>query len=433
MTFEELGLDSRLLRAVKDGGFRQPTEIQSRAIPIILAGKDLMACAQTGTGKTAAFVLPVLQKLLEPAGRKGVGPRALVLTPTRELAVQVSDVVARFGHPCSFTAGSLVGGVSYGPQHRLLGKPLDLLVATPGRLLDHMSQGNVNFSRLETLILDEADRMLDMGFIRPVKQIAAALPANRQTLLFSATLEGAVLDVAKALTKKPERLQLTSNHERHAGITQCLYQADDTSHKRKLLAHHLTRDDLTQALVFTATKRGAKRMAKSLGVAGHSAAALHGDMSQAARQRTVERMRLGQVRVLVATDVAARGLDIRSISHVINFDLPAVAEDYIHRIGRTGRARARGTAISLVVPGDRSKLNQIERLTGSKLQAGVIAGLEPKAGAPESSDTGCRESKPVACRGAQESRGTDRTRKKHKRPRPWGSVRQAKDAPAVRG
>ncbi|MDH3638284.1 MAG: DEAD/DEAH box helicase [Gammaproteobacteria bacterium] len=377
MSFEQLGLDSRLLKAVKDSGFQQPTDIQRQAIPLALAGKDLMASAQTGTGKTAAFVLPSLHRLLKPAMRRGAGPRVLVLTPTRELALQISDAVAQFGRFSRLTTGDLVGGMPYPPQIRMLGKPLDLLVATPGRLLDHMSQGRVNFSRLEVLILDEADRMLDMGFIEPVKTIAAAVPAARQTLLFSATLEGQVLTIAKALMKNPERIQLAANRDRHAMITQRIYQADDAGHKRKLLDHHLVQDELTQALVFTATKRGARRMAKLLDAQGHASAALHGDMSQSARKRTVERMRRGKIRVLVATDVAARGLDIRSISHVINFDLPMVAEDYIHRIGRTGRAQASGTAISLVTPDDRSKLSQIERVTGRKLERGVIVGLEP--------------------------------------------------------
>ncbi|MDH3279716.1 MAG: DEAD/DEAH box helicase [Gammaproteobacteria bacterium] len=377
MSFKQLELDSRILKAVEGGGFQQPTDIQRHAIPLVLAGKDLMASAQTGTGKTAAFVLPVLHRLLKPAHKRGAGPRALVLTPTRELALQISDAVAQFGRYCSLTTGNVVGGMPYPAQNRMLARPLDLLVATPGRLLDHMREGRVNFSRLEVLILDEADRMLDMGFIEPVKTIAAAVPAARQTLLFSATLEGQVLNIAKALMKNPERVQLAANRDRHASITQRVYQADDASHKRQLLAHHLVQDDLTQALVFTATKRGARRMAKVLDAQGHAVAALHGDMSQSARKRTVEHMRRGKIRVLVATDVAARGLDIRSISHVINFDLPTVAEDYIHRIGRTGRAQALGTAISLVAPDDRSKLNQIERLTGNRLERGVIVGLEP--------------------------------------------------------
>ncbi len=379
MLFEQLGLDSRLLRAVKHSGFQQPTDIQRQAIPLAVAGKDLMASAQTGTGKTAAFVLPTLHKLLEPPKVPGVGPRALVVTPTRELALQINDAVEQFGRFCQLTSANLVGGMSYRPQYRMLEKPLDVLLATPGRLLDHMNQGRVNFSRLEVLILDEADRMLDMGFIQPVKAIAAALPVSRQTLLFSATLEGPVLNIAEAMLRNPERVQLAANRDRHARITQRMNQASDANHKRQLLAHHLVQDELTQALVFTATKRGARRMAEVLNTQGHATAALHGDMSQAARKRTVERMRRGKIRVLVATDVAARGLDICSISHVINFDLPTVAEDYIHRIGRTGRAQGSGTAISLVAPDDRAKLNQIERLTGRKLEREVIVGLEPNA------------------------------------------------------
>lgn len=428
MKFEELGLDPRILKAVNNAGFREPTDIQLRAIPPALAGRDLMACAQTGTGKTAAFVLPTLQKLLEPAKKRGAGPRVLVLTPTRELALQISDAVAQFGRFCGLATGNLVGGVSYGPQNRLLAKPLDLLVATPGRLLDHMQQGHVDFSRLEVLILDEADRMLDMGFIRPVKTIAAAVPAGRQTLLFSATLEGEVLAVAKALMQNPERVQLAVNRDRHASITQCIHQANDASHKRRLLAHYLIQDELTQALVFIATKRAAQRMAKVLDADGHSAAALHGDMSQAKRKRTVERMRRGEIRVLVATDVAARGLDIRTISHVINFDLPMVAEDYIHRIGRTGRARESGTAISLVAPGDRARLLEIERLTGRKLERGIIVGLEPDARMPlVDKDSKPRAgARPALRDGAKATRGfkgragkSPSRKKKGPRGRPW--------------
>jgi len=415
MSFEQLGLDPRILKAVKQSGFSQPTDVQLHAIPPVLAGRDLMACAQTGTGKTAAFVLPTLQRLLKPARAGGRGPRALVLTPTRELAQQVNDAVAEFGRFCGLTTGSLVGGVSYGPQHRMLRKPLDILVATPGRLLDHMDQGSVDFSRLEVLVLDEADRMLDMGFIQPVRRIASAVPAGRQTLLFSATLEGEVLKVSKALMSNPERVQLAANHDRHAGITQRIFRADDAAHKRKLLDHHLIQDEVSQVLVFTATKHGAKRMAKSLDGQGHLAAALHGDMSQAARKRTMEQMRRGRIRVLVATDVAARGLDIRSISHVINYDLPMVAEDYIHRIGRTGRAQSSGTAISLVVPGDTAKLRQIERLTGRRLDNEVVSGLEPARRASANDGAPRRKSKPGAKPGGRHQAGNGPAPKKRSR------------------
>lgn len=384
MSFEELSLNSKLLKAIEACGFTAATDIQRQAIPVVLAGRDLMASAQTGTGKTAAFVLPALQRLLSPSTARGSGPRVLVLTPTRELAVQVNDNIRQFGRFGQFVAGSVVGGMPYPPQIRLLKRPLDLLVATPGRLMDHMEQGRVDFSRLEILVLDEADRMLDMGFIHAVRKIAAATPASRQTLLFSATLEGNVLRIAKDLLKNPARVQLAVNSERHESIKQQVHQADNVAHKHRLLSHHLLCDTLSQAVIFTATKRRADRLAKTLSTQGHISAALHGDMGQGARRRTIDHMRRGKVRLLVATDVAARGLDIRGISHVINFDLPMVAEDYIHRIGRTGRAGDTGTAISLVGPDDWSKLAGIERLTGQKLEREIIPGLEPTTPEPRS-------------------------------------------------
>lgn len=379
MSFEELNLNAKLLQAIHTAGFTTPTEIQRAAIPLILSGSDIMASAQTGTGKTAAFVLPALERLTAPSKREGRGPRVLVLTPTRELAMQVNDNVRTLGRFCRFTTGNIVGGMPYPPQIRLLKEAVDLLVATPGRLMDHMEQGRVDFSRLEVLVLDEADRMLDMGFVDAVKKIAGATPKTRQTLLFSATLEGRVLAVAKALLRDPARVQLAHNSERHALIAQRVYQADDAAHKHRLLSHCLVSEAPTQAVIFTATKRGADKLSKLLSSQGHPSAALHGNMNQSQRKRTVERMRRGEFRLLVATDVAARGLDIKGISHVINFDLPTVAEDYIHRVGRTGRAGASGTAISLVGPDDWSKLAGIERLTGQTLERDVVAGLEPTA------------------------------------------------------
>jgi superfamily II DNA/RNA helicase len=265
----------------------------------------------------------------------------------------------------------------YPPQIKMLRKPLDLLVATPGRLMDHMEQGRVDFSRLEMLVLDEADRMLDMGFVNAVKTIAKAMPKTRQTLLFSATLEGEILKIAKQLLHDPVTIKLAANHERHTAITQHAHRVDDTRHKHNLLSHYAGDNSLYQAVIFTATKRGADRLSKKLSADGHASAALHGDMSQNKRKRTVDNMRRGKIRFLVATDVAARGLDIKGISHVINFDMPMVAEDYIHRIGRTGRAGANGTAISLVGPDDRRKLAGIQRLTGGDLNWSVIQGLEP--------------------------------------------------------
>jgi len=378
LSFEKLNLDSRLLRAIAACHFKEPTAIQREAIPVALEGRDLMASAQTGTGKTAAFVLPALQRLMTVPARKGRGPRVLVLTPTRELAMQVTDNIRQFSRECRVTSGSIVGGMSYGPQMKLLQQPLDLLVATPGRLMDHMEQGRVDFSRLEVLVLDEADRMLDMGFIDAVKRIAKALPADRQTLLFSATLEGRVLDIARQLLKDPARIQLAVNRTQHAAITQKMHEVDDVDHKHSLLSHIVQDDALYQAVIFIATKHGADKLAKRLSAQGHASAALHGNMSQNQRKRTIERMRRGEFRLLVATDVAARGLDIKGISHVINFDLPMVAEDYIHRIGRTGRAGATGTAISFVDREDRGLLKGIERLTGRRLERHTVAGLEPR-------------------------------------------------------
>ena len=383
MEFEQLKLDPRILAAIKQTGFHQATRIQQEAIPIVLSGKDLMASAQTGTGKTAAFVLPALQHLLRPSKMRGQGPRVLILTPTRELATQVNENIRQFSRGLKMTSGSIVGGVAYGPQLRMLRGRLDLLVATPGRLMDHMEQGKVDFSRLEMLVLDEADRMLDMGFIDAVKEIASAMPSKRQTLLFSATLEGAVLKIANRLLKTPESVSLAANHERHKSIEQCMHHVDSKAHKQKVLEHLLSNGESSKSLIFTATKRGADQLSKILRDKGHKSGALHGDMSQNKRRQTVENLRKGRLNTLVATDVAARGLDIKDISHVINFDLPMVAEDYIHRIGRTGRAGATGQAISLVGSADWKKLSQIEKLTSRKIKRETIDGLEPTSSEPK--------------------------------------------------
>jgi superfamily II DNA/RNA helicase len=404
VSFNELNLNDNLLKTIDATGYTEPTEIQRQAIPAILAGRDLMASAQTGTGKTAAFVLPALQRLLTPSCAGGIGPRVLVLTPTRELAMQVNDNIRTFSRFVRFSTGTVVGGMAYPPQIRMLRKPLDLLVATPGRLMDHMQQGRIDFSRLEILVLDEADRMLDMGFVDAVKTIARATPANRQTLLFSATFEGKVMAIAKQLLQNSVRVQLAANQDQHAAIEQRLHHADDHGHKHDLLSHYLHSTELNQAVIFTATKRGADRLAKRLAEQGHTSAALHGDMGQGARKRTVDHMRRGKFRLLVATDVAARGLDIKGISHVINYDLPMVAEDYIHRIGRTGRAGATGTAISLVGPDDWIKLHGIEKLTGRKLEREVIPGLEPATAEPNP---------------GRKPSGNSRKRKRFSNDKPW--------------
>ena len=416
MSFTELSLSEPLLRAIEASGYTTPTEIQRQAIPVALAGRDLMASAQTGTGKTAAFVLPALERLQQPAAVQGRGPRVLILTPTRELATQIQEAIARYSRFTKLRSGAIVGGAPYPAQEKLLRMPLDLLVATPGRLMDHMERGRVDFSRMELLVLDEADRMLDMGFIEPVEEISAATPANRQTLLFSATLEGNVEKLARRLLKDPLRIQISGVKEKHANIEQRIHQADDYKHKNQLLHHLLNGQDLTQAIVFTATKRGADKLAEDLGEQGYPCAALHGDMKQSARNRTVQRMRRGDVKVLVATDVAARGLDITGVTHVINFDLPMVAEDYVHRIGRTGRGGAFGIAVSLIGPDDWSKLAQIERLTGNRLDRTVVLGLEPRRPAPK---PGERSSSPRSGAGRRPGGGSSRS----------GAPRQGQGAP----
>lgn len=379
MSFEQLQLDPLILKAIAEAGYSDPTPIQAQAIPEVLNGADLLASAQTGTGKTAAFMLPALQRLTKPSAVRSRGPRVLVLTPTRELALQVTDAAAKYGKYLRYAkAAAILGGMPYPVQNRILSQPLDILVATPGRLIDHLQRGRVDFSRLEILILDEADRMLDMGFVDDVELIAAATPPSRQTLMFSATFEGSIAKLAQRLLKTPKRIEIASQQARHENIEQRLHYADDLAHKNQLLEYVLNGAEVKQAIVFTATKRDADQVAGDLYAQGHAAAALHGDMNQGARNRTLTRLRRGAIRVLVATDVAARGIDVTGITHVINYDLPKFPEDYVHRIGRTGRAGASGIAISFASHQDRIHLKRIERFTGQSIQAHVIPGLEPK-------------------------------------------------------
>ena len=379
MSFENLNLHPLILKAIIDSGYTSPTPIQEQAIPELLAGRDIMASAQTGTGKTAAFMLPALHCLATPARVHSRGPRVLVLTPTRELALQVSEAAAKYGkHLPRVKVVSILGGMPYPLQNKLLSQPVDILVATPGRLIDHIQRGRIDFSRLEMLVLDEADRMLDMGFIDDVERIAAATPATRQTLLFSATLDSAIDRVATRLLKTPKRIQIATQQTRLDNIEQRLHYVDDMSHKNRLLDHLLRDIALKQAIVFTATKRDADMLADNLSAQGHEAAALHGDMNQRDRTRTLTRLRHGGLRVLVATDVAARGIDVVGITHVINFDLPKFAEDYVHRIGRTGRAGASGIAVSFASGKDGVNLKKIERFTGQQIASHVIPGLEPR-------------------------------------------------------
>jgi len=378
VTFASLGLNPIILSAVTEAGYVHPTPIQAEAIPMVMAGHDLMASAQTGTGKTAAFILPALHKIAEPSAVRSKGPRVLVLTPTRELAQQISDAATKYGKNMRVKVVSILGGMPYPLQNKLLSSPVDILVATPGRLIDHIERGRIDFSRLEMLVMDEADRMLDMGFIDDVERIAAATPATRQTLLFSATLDGVIGKLATKLLKAPKRISIAAAQARHENIEQRLMFVDDMAHKNRLLDHILRDVGLNQAVVFTNTKRDADTIADSLTAQGHAASALHGDMNQRDRNRTLVNMRRGQVRVLVATDVAARGIDVAGVSHVINFDLPKFAEDYVHRIGRTGRGGASGISVSFASNRDTMHLKKIEQYTGQKIQPHTIEGMEPK-------------------------------------------------------
>ncbi|NOT15822.1 MAG: DEAD/DEAH box helicase [Methylotenera sp.] len=378
MSFASLNLHPTILRAIEEAGYTTPTPIQAQAIPDVLAGRDLMASAQTGTGKTAAFTLPALNLLATPHESKSRGPRILVLVPTRELAAQVNESARKYGKYIRARTVSIVGGMPYPLQNKLLSQPLDILVATPGRFIDHLERGRIDVSRLQMLILDEADRMLDMGFMPDVERICEALPAERQTLLFSATLDGNIGRIARDILKNPKTIEIAQQKEKHANIEQRLHFVDDMTHKNKLLEHLLIAPEVNQTIIFTSTKRHADVLAEDLYAAGHKTAALHGDMTQGARNRTLTKLRHGDVKVLVATDVAARGIDVAGISHVINYDLPKFAEDYVHRIGRTGRAGATGIAISFASNMDRHILRKIEQFTGQRMEPAVIEGFEPK-------------------------------------------------------
>ena len=380
MSFQDLNLHSDLLKVIAEEGYTIPTPVQMQAIPKILAGTDLRASAQTGTGKTAAFLLPTLNRLTVPSPLKGKGPRILILVPTRELAMQVAAEAVRYSKYLSkVKTVCIYGGAPYPLQNRQLSGFHEILVATPGRLIDHIERGRISFARLEMLILDEADRMLDMGFIEPVEHIASLTPKDRQTLMFSATLKGNVLKLSERLLKSPHEIRVSEEHDKHENIEQRLHQVDDMNHKHRLLDHLVKDPTVNQAIVFTSPKRHADQLLDKMLDKGIDAAALHGDMNQRQRTRTITQMREGKIRVLVATDVAARGIDVQTITHVINFDLPMGVEDYVHRIGRTGRAGAKGLALSFAAPKDMAFVRRIEQFTGQKLILHTIPGLEPKS------------------------------------------------------
>lgn len=378
MQFTDLGLADALLRAINEQGYTSPTPIQAKAIPAVMAGGDLLGGAQTGTGKTAAFTLPLLQHLITQPSKKPSGHpiRALVLTPTRELAAQVEESIRTYGKHTQINSMVMFGGVGINPQIKQLRGRVDVLVATPGRLLDHVSQKTLDLSHLEVFVLDEADRMLDMGFIHDVKRVIKLLPPQRQNLLFSATFSAEIQTLAKGLLNNPQVIQVTPENTTVERITQVVHPVD-RERKRELLSKLIKDGNWHQVLVFTRTKHGANRLAEQLGKDGITAMAIHGNKSQTARTAALANFKNNKIQVLVATDIAARGIDIDQLPHVVNFELPHVQEDYVHRIGRTGRAGANGGAVSLVCVDEIKLLHAIERFTKQDIPSVIIDGFTP--------------------------------------------------------
>ncbi len=401
MTFESLGLSEELLRAVRTTGYTTSTPIQAQAIPAILNGTDVMAAAQTGTGKTAGFTLPLLQRLSHKPAAKSNCARALVLTPTRELAAQIQDSVLIYGQYLKMSSTVVFGGVKINPQMMKLRRGVDVLVATPGRLLDLYQQNAIRFNDVEILVLDEADRMLDMGFIHDIKKIMALLPKQRQNLLFSATFSKEIRCLAKSITNNPVEIDVAPRNSTVASISQKIYPVDK-SRKAELLSHLIRTENWHQVLVFSRTKHGADKLVKRLARDKIHAAAIHGNKSQPQHTKALARFKQNKIQILVATDIAARGIDIDQLSHVINFDLPNVPEDYIHRIGRTGRAGASGHAISLVSADEIKQLRDIERLIQSRVEREEIENFQPSHAVPES----------VSSKPANDSNRPKRTRNK---------------------
>jgi ATP-dependent RNA helicase RhlE len=371
LTFAELGLGAPILEAIRAAGYEHPTPIQAQAIPVVLSGRDVMGLAQTGTGKTAAFALPIAHRLLGGPRRT----RVLVLTPTRELCMQVEESFRKYAAPSGIDVQSVFGGVAMEPQERALKDGVDVVVATPGRLLDHMERGNVDFENLEFLVLDEADRMLDMGFAPQINRVISQIPPYRQTVLFSATMPPEVDALARKYLRKPVVVQVGRRNTNTTTVTHAVYPVP-RDRKSSLLVELLRKPEMDSVLVFTRTKPGADRVVRHLEKAGIAATAMHGDKSQIQRIQALEQFRSGEVRVLVATDIAQRGLDISGISHVINYDVPEQAEDYVHRIGRTGRAAATGDAYTFMAPDEIAMVRLIERVTGQDIPRISVPGFD---------------------------------------------------------
>ncbi|SEA69938.1 DEAD/DEAH box helicase [Alkalimonas amylolytica] len=422
MSFASLGLSAPLLAAIQAEGYDTPSPIQAQAIPAVLAGRDLMAAAQTGTGKTAGFTLPLLQRLAEGKPASANQARALILTPTRELAAQVGDSVLRYGSRLPLRSTIVFGGVKINPQMQKLRKGVDILIATPGRLMDLYQQNAVRFSELEILVLDEADRMLDMGFIRDIRKILALLPKQRQNLLFSATFSDEIRALAKTMVNNPLEVSVSPANSTAERVEQLVYPVDK-NRKAQLLIDLIVDQNWQQVLVFTKTKHGANKLTKQLETVGIQAAAIHGNKSQAARTKALAGFKSGEVRVMVATDIAARGLDIDQLPQVVNFDLPNVPEDYVHRIGRTGRAGASGHAVSLVCADDAKLLRDIERVIRQAIPRQVKAGYEPVHNVPASNPSQParkpkKPKKPSEHRDGQRAEGSAqaKARSQHRRP-----------------
>lgn len=416
MTFQPLGLSAKLLRAIADQGYTLPTPIQQQAIPAVLQGQDVLASAQTGTGKTAGFTLPLLQRLMENGSRGDRAPRALILVPTRELAAQVSDSVRIYGKYLPLTCAVVYGGVSIRPQIQALQRGVDIVVATPGRLLDHLNQRTLTLEHIELLVLDECDRMLDMGFIHDIRKILTKLPVARQTLMFSATFSKPIQQLAQGLLRSPVLIEVAPRNTAAEQVLQQVHPVD-RDRKRELLSYMIGFHNWQQVLVFTRTKHGANRLAEQLAKDGLKTAAIHGNKSQAARTRALEQFKQGKVRVLVATDVASRGLDIDQLPYVVNFELPNVPEDYVHRIGRTGRAGNEGRAVSLVSKDEYPLLKNIERLLQRPIDRHIIPGYEPVPGKdagtahPPSRSSSSRKSSAERPDGQRPNKPRNRSRK----------------------